>query len=177
MKKYMIMILIVFMCFLFGCAEEQQVIKKPATSPNLMGDQKAPAVANKPIINKPIKEVKDIFHFMTFKSEPSGAGVYVIDANTGKETQYLGTTPVRILMLKKRVEIDGFYVVCTGVGPNATGLGLSGRDGKMEQIEFEFKFKLQGFNDDIKLERLPLNTAKDTDTVLQITLNPINGKK
>jgi hypothetical protein len=39
-----------------------------------------------------------------------------------------------------------------------------------EQIEFQFKFRLQGFYDDIKLEKILLNTASDTDTVISITL-------
>jgi hypothetical protein len=172
MKKYMILIVVVFVCFLFGCAEEQQVVKKPATSPNLMGaDQKSP-----PVI-KPAKEIKDVLHFMTFRTEPLGAGIYVIDALTGKEVGYLGTTPIRILIMKKKVEVDGFYANCTGLTPTVAGLTLTGKSGKVEQIEFQFKFRLHGFYDEIKIERLPLNSAGDTDITTLINLNPINGKK
>jgi hypothetical protein len=163
MKKILIIGLAVTCLFLFGCAEEQQVVKKPTSSI--------------PIVAKPAKEVKDVLHFITFRSEPLGAGIYVIDSLTGKEVGYLGTTPTRILIMKKKVEVEGFSVNCTGITPNAAGLTLVGKSGKVEQIEFQFKFRLHGFYDEIKIERLPLNSASDTDGFTSINLNPINGSK
>jgi len=118
-----------------------------------------------------------VLHFITFRSEPLGAGIYVIDQLTGKEVGYLGTTPTRILIMKKKVEVEGFSVNCTGITPSVAGLTLVGKSGKVEQIEFQFKFRLHGFYDDIKIERLPLNSASDTDGFTSISLNPINGSK
>jgi len=163
MKKFMI--LIVFICFLFGCAEEQQVVKKPVPITPVKS------------VSTPVKEIKDVLHFMTFRTEPLGAGIYVIDQLTGKEVGYLGTTPTRILIMKKKVEVEGFYANCTGLTPSVAGLTLMGKSGKVEQIEFQFKFRLHGFYDEIKIERLPLNSAGDTDTMTLINLNSINVKK
>jgi hypothetical protein len=154
-----IALIILAFVFVFGCATEQETIK-PATNP----------VTSVAVVKLPQKEVKDVLHFVTFRSDPPGAGIYVIDSQTGKEVGSLGTTPVRILLMKKKVEIEGFYVNCTGINPNAAGLTLVGKTGKTEQIEFQFKYKLQGFYDEIKIERLLLNTSSDTDVTLNMSM-------
>ena len=169
MKK----LLIVLTCLFFlGCASDE-AIKKPTQSPPKLPVVQVPSTVVKPVVAPVVKETKDVFHFVTFRSEPSGAGIYVIDSQTGKEVGFLGTTPVRILLLKKKVEIDGFYTNWTDITPNATGLALTGKTGKVEQVEFQFKYKLQGFYDEIKIERLPLNTISDTDAVTSINLMPV----
>lgn len=151
---------VVFALLVFGCATEQESIK-PATNPV------APVSVAKLVAQK---EVKDVLHFVTFKSEPMGAGIYVIDSQTGKEVGFLGTTPVRILLMKKKVEVEGFYINCTSITPNAAGITLTGKGGKVDQIEFQFKYKLQGFYDDIKIERLPINTSVDTDIIINMSM-------
>ena len=146
-------VFVFFLLLVFGCATEQEVVKNP---------QKVFT-----------KEVKDVLHFVTFKSEPPGAGIYVIDTLTGKEVGYLGTTPTRLLLLKKRIEIEGPLISCPSIAPNAQGITLTGKSGKVEQLEFQFKFKLQGFYDELKIERLPINTATDTDVVINMNMVPV----
>jgi hypothetical protein len=179
--KRLIKLAIVFLSsviILIGCASEEAVVKKDDKAPQVkLSPNKT--LSGVPVVPKQeiIKETREVLHFYTFKTEPMGAGVYVVDTQTGKEVGFLGTTPVRILALKNKVEVEGFHLNCTGLFPNVAGLTLANKSGsKIEQVEFQFKFKLQGYYDEMKIERLPINSVDNTDTICSATLSMVGGQ-
>ncbi len=172
MKK--LIVLALFLLFLIGCAGNDEIVKPTPQSP----PPKPPPVAKTTPVAKPtpppimnVKEVKNVSHYITFRTEPLGAEVINIDLNTGKEVLSFGRTPTRILVLKKTLEIDMYGVKCTNVLSNVNGLAY----GKTmnEGVEYEFKFRLPGFYDEIKVERISLSSTSDTDLTLNINLTPV----
>lgn len=168
MKTVLKIIALTLVMLITGCASEEAMVKKEA-------DLKIPPKQEKQIKEAPKpkvvaqthpgatlvipKEEREVFNFILFKSDPPGAGIYVIDTASGKEANYLGTTPVRILVMKRKIETDGLRLItCTGISANVTGLPLAGKSGKIDYIEYQFKFRMQGYYDEIKIEKVPLNT-------------------
>jgi hypothetical protein len=173
MKKIM---LLLFMCIFFigfiGCAEDQQVVKKtpaPVTPPVTVKKEVTPAVKPTAVVN--VKEVKDVYHYITFRTEPLGAEIINIDTQTGKEVISFGKTPTRILVLKKKVEVDMYGVNCTNVQTNANGTAYGKT--KNEGVEYQFKFRLAGYYDEIKIERISFSSTNDSDLTLNINLTPM----
>ena len=125
------------------------------------------------------KETRDVTHFITFRSDPVGADVLVVNSLTGKEVGFFGKTPVRILILRKTVEVNGMnQVTVTKLDPAAFAVTYGGKYSKKsseltllaEGAEFQFKFRMPGYFDEIKLERIPFQTGNDTDTTININL-------
>ena len=125
------------------------------------------------------KETRDVTHFITFRSDPVGADVLVVNSLTGKEVGFFGKTPVRILILRKTVEVNGMnQVTVTKLDPAAFAVTYGGKYNKKsseltllaEGAEFQFKFRMPGYFDEIKLERIPFQTGNDTDTTININL-------
>ena len=132
------------------------------------------------------REVRDVTHFITFRSDPIGADVLVVNSINGKEVGIFGKTPVRILVLRKTVEVskllDGRSQVRL-MKLDAAGFAVT-YGGKIEDLkkdvalqadgaEFQFKFKMPGYYDEIKLERIPFQTSSDTDTTINMTLKQV----
>lgn len=123
------------------------------------------------------KETKDVTHFITFRSDPVGADVLVVNSLNGKEVGYFGKTPVRILVLRKTVEINGRNQAwVTKLEPAAFAVTYGGKTELTllaEGAEFQFKFRIPGYFDEIKIERIPFQTATDTDTIINMNLKPM----
>ena len=154
MRNFLVTLLIVG--FLFGCATSDPSLKKI--------------------------ETRDITHFITFRSDPVGAEVFVVDSITGKEVGFFGKTPVRILILRKTMEVNGkgqFTLV--KLEPAGFAVTYGGKyDKKPENLalnadgaEFQFKFRMSGHYDEIKIERIPFKTTNDTDGAITVNLKKI----
>ena len=118
-------------------------------------------------------ETLTTLHFITFKTNPPGAGVLVIDLLNGRESAMLGTTPVKILILKKEVEIYSngqkrlVNITPTFPGPITTGKNIA------EGAEFQFKFRLQGYYDEMVVERVNLLTTESSDKMISVNLTKV----
>jgi hypothetical protein len=128
------------------------------------------------------KDVKNISHFVTFRSDPIGADIIVVDSITGKEVGTFGKTPVRILLLSKVVEVNGRgTVTLTKINPACFAVTYGGKikDIKISQAlqadgaEFQFKFRMQGYFDEIRIERIPFQSGSDTDATINMSLKPM----
>jgi len=144
MKKFLLLVLAMVM--LISCAANNEIIKK---------------------------DVRTVLHFIIFRSEPIGADVFVVDTLTGKEVGTFGKTPVRILILKNTVEVISITkeVVCTNITPGATGV-IYGKT-KAEGAEFQFKFKMLGYYDEMQVIRIPILNPIDSDIVMQVNLKSV----
>jgi len=115
-----------------------------------------------------IKKELDISHFITFKAPPEGVEVIVVDTTTGKEAAALGTTPIRILILKKRLSfVDGNVVNVSEIKPiaNAMSYGQDLNGG----VQFQFKFRKSGFMDTMILVNIPYLMG-DSEKVIEIKM-------
>ena len=118
-------------------------------------------------------DVKTFLHFTTFKSDPPGVDIIVVDTLTGKEVGTFGRTPVRILILKNIVEVNPITkeVVCTNITPGASGVTYGKT--KVEGAEFQFKFRMSGYYDEMQIVRIPVLNSSDSDIVIQVNLKSI----
>lgn len=154
-----IVLIIMIALLLPACATTESNVK---TYPN----QQLPTSTR-----QPVKEVREISHFITFKTPP-GAEVIIVDTFTGKEVMSLGTTPVRVLVLtKKLVFIDGRVDGFSDVKPisNALQYGNGFGNGIMGGVEFQFKFRKFGFCNQMLIERIPYLMG-DSDKVIEIVM-------
>jgi len=141
-------VLALLMCFfLIGCAGEQVV-----------------------------KDTRTFLHFVTFKTEPVGADVIVIDTASGKEFGFLGKTPIRILILKNTVQVGKLSedVTCTDIVTSPNAIGVMYGKTKVEGVEFQFKLRAAGYQDEIKIERIPVVSLNDSDMTMNIVLQRSN---
>ena len=154
--KNLLVVLVISLLFV-GCATKDPLLKKT--------------------------ETKDVTHFITFRSDPVGADVLVVNSITGKEVGYFGKTPVRILILRKTVEVNGrggvninkldaagFAVTYGGKYDNKKSEELALQ---AEGAEFQFKFRMPGYYDEIKVERISFKTVNDTDSTITMSLKPV----
>jgi len=118
-------------------------------------------------------EVRTVLHFVTFRSEPIGADVFVVDTLTGKEMGPFCKTPTRILVMKNKIEIDFITkgISCTEVSPGVPAIAYGKI--KMEGAEFQFKFKMPGYYDEMQVIRIPVLNLNDSDIVMQVSLKPM----
>jgi len=124
-------------------------------------------------------DTKNISHFITFRSDPIGTEILIIDSITGKEVATFGKTPVRILLLSKTVEVNNTgHVTLIKINPACFAVTYGGKikDIKMPQAlqadgaEFQFKFRAAGYYDEIYTYRIPFQTASDTDANIAVSL-------
>ena len=120
-------------------------------------------------LRQPVKEIKDISHFLTFRSPPEEkTEVWVVDTITGKEVESLGTTPVRILVLRKKLTfIDGKVADYFDIKP--VGNALTYGNGLSGGVEFQFKFRKYGYSDGMVMVRIPFLMG-DSEKTLDITM-------
>jgi len=116
------------------------------------------------------KDIRTVLHFIIFRSEPIGADVFIVDTSTGREVGTFGKTPVRILILKNTIEVNAITkeVICTNITPGAVGVTYGKT--KAEGAEFQFKFKMLGYFDDMQIIRIPILNSNDSDIVIQVNL-------
>lgn len=163
MKTIYFIISVLILLSIFGCAAEREVVKT---------DLAKVATAQAPKIRT---EIRNVSHFVVFRSDPSGAEVIVVDSKTGAEAQNLGKTPVKILIMSKKVEIDfnsGKIVNISDVVANIMGLPYG--SAKVEGAEFQFKFRLQGCSDEMWIERVSLFSG---DSEGRVNINMVPMKK
>ena len=86
------------------------------------------------------------------------------------------------MVLRKTVEINGrnqAWVTKLDAAAFAVTYGGKYKDKKTELTllaegaEFQFKFRIPGYFDEIKIERIPFQTATDTDTIINMNLKPM----
>jgi len=120
---------------------------------------------------QPTREIKDISHFVTFRAPPDGVEVVAVDTVSGKEVASLGTTPVRVLILRKKLTfIDGRVADVSDIKPVVNALSYG--SGITGGVEFQFKFRKFGFSDHMILERIPFLMG-DSDKIIEIIMkNP-----
>jgi hypothetical protein len=147
---YATCVAIILICLLTGCATTSSTAKQPAP-------------------RAPLVETTDISHFITFKAPPmEGVEVFAIDTISGKEVMSLGTTPVRVLILRKKLKfINGRVADVFDLQPTANaltyGTGLTGG------VEFQFKFRKFGFSDGMVLIKIPFLMG-DFEKTLEIVM-------
>jgi len=119
-------------------------------------------------LKQPVREMREISHFVTFKAPPDGVEVIAVDTVSGKEVASLGTTPVRVLVLRKKLSfVDGKVADVLDIRPTANALSYG--SGIMGGVEFQFKFRKYGFSDQMILEKIPFLMG-DSDKVIEITM-------
>jgi hypothetical protein len=125
------------------------------------------ACASAPIVKMDTVEVSN---FVTFKSDPIGAEVLVVDATTGKEVGFFGKTPVRIMLFKNSIEtnLTTKEPVSKNLVSSAQGFVYGGK--KPEGVEYQFKFRMAGFYDELKVMRFPLLSSVGTDVSIIVKL-------
>lgn len=158
MKKIVIALVLLF--FLFGCATTESVQTNIPT-------KKYP---NKQLVlREPVKETREISHFITFKAPPEGVEVVLVDTFSGKEAP-LGTTPIRIFVLTKKLFfIDGRVDAFSDLKPIGYALQYGNGAGVTGGVEFQFKFRKFGFSDQMLVERIPFLMG-DSDKVIEIKM-------
>jgi len=119
-----------------------------------------------------VKDTRTFLHFVTFKTEPVGVDVIVIDTSSGKEVGFLGKTPVRVLIMKNTVQVGKLSedVTCTNIVTSPNALGVMYGKTKVEGVEFQFKLRADGYQDEIKIERIPVIALSDSDVTMNIVL-------
>lgn len=149
---------------LLGCAANQEVVKPKSD----MGAKAHPSQA--------LQRTLKISHYITFRSDPLGAEILVIDSTTGKEVQSFGKTPVRILLMTKTIQYDPAAQRILNVSNTAANtVGLSYGKESVEGAEFQFKFRLAGYYDEMMISRIPL-TAWDSDSTINAVLKLLKEK-
>jgi hypothetical protein len=115
------------------------------------------------------KETRTVLQFLTFRTNPPGADIFVVDPMTGKQGGYLGQSPIRIMVMKEKIDLyaDG-KISCLEYIPNIMGLAYGKI--RVEGIEFQFKFKLKGFYDEIHVQRLPILIPNESDVTINLSL-------
>lgn len=124
-------------------------------------------VANNEITRK---DVKIFLHFTTFKSDPPGADVVVVDTMTGREVGTFGKTPVRILILKNTLEVNPVTKEASCTTITSKAIGITYGKNKAEGAEFQFKFKMPGYYDEMQSIRISILNPSDSDIVMQVNL-------
>jgi len=123
-----------------------------------------------------VKDTRTFLHFVTFKTEPVGVDVVVIDTSSGKEVGYLGKTPIRVLLMKNTVQVGRLSedVTCTDIVTSPNTIGVMYGKTKVEGVEFQFKLRADGYRDEIKIERIPVINLSDSDVTMNIALQRSN---
>ena len=155
-----------------GCATKEPIKPQPKSTATL---HPGVAIPDRTVSMKLIK----IFHYDYFVTEPPGAEVLVIDTRNGKEVQSFGKTPVKILLVTKTAQYDTINKRLLGVTNTvANTVGITYGQERVEGAEFQFKFRLPGYDDEIIIERIPL-LSPDTDRIIKVTMKPtvIHGQK
>jgi len=127
--------------------------------------------ASAPVVKPDLREVP---RFVTFKSEPIGADIFVVDLNTGKEVSTFGKTPVRIMIFKNSIETDSITKVSIAKNFVSNAQGFIYGSKAPEGVEFQFKFKMAGYYDELKVLRIPLLSASETELPVAVKLQPIS---
>jgi hypothetical protein len=173
------LVVIILSLLVFGCAANNEITKPDTQTKQSVvvptKVQPATPVVLPVLLPKPVILTLNVNHFATFKSEPMGAEVIVIDTKSGKEVQSFGKTPVRILLASKKVQYDSTNKKVLGVSDvQANTVGLAYGQIGVEGAEFQFKFRMEGYQDYLYVERIIL-LSLDSEKVIAAIMPPKNG--
>ena len=123
--------------------------------------------ASTPIVKIDTVEVSN---FVTFRSDPIGAEILVVDATTGKEVGAFGKTPVRIMLFKNSIETNLTTKESSSKNLVSSAQGFVYGGKKPEGVEYQFKFRMAGFYDELKVMRFPLSSSVGADVFVNVKL-------